>query len=298
MTAEPHAAGRADLHYTARDGLRLYARHYASGNSKTRPVICLAGLTRNSSDFHVLAMHLSQRPKHARDVYCLDYRGRGESQRDRNWRNYTPYVELLDVLDFIALSGLHGAAVVGTSRGGIIAMLMAAMRPGAIGVAVLNDVGPELQSAGLARIVAYVGRTPMPATWDEAVAILRRINGAFFTRLSDEEWEGWARCTYRERDGRPAAAYDPKLARSLSLIDAADGMPDLWPQFIALTAMPTLAIRGENSDLLSAECLAEMKKRHPRLRSIEVEAQGHAPLLRDAETLAEVEAFLQTTDER
>lgn len=296
MTGQPDAANSTELHYTSQDGLRLYARAYLADGARCRPVVCLPGLARNAQDFHVLASYLSSRPAQARDVYCLDYRGRGRSQHDRNWRNYTPYIEMLDVLDFMTLKGLHGAAIIGTSRGGILAMLMAAVRPAALGVAVLNDIGPELQTAGLARIIGYVGRTPLPASWAEATRILRRINGAFFTRLSDEDWEALARQSYLETDGRPAPAYDPRLARTLSLIDAAHRLPDMWPQFTALSRVPTLAIRGENSDMLSPECLAEMAARHPALRRHEVEGEGHAPLLRDADTLAAIEAFLASTD--
>lgn len=285
-----------DITFTSRDGLRLYGRCYEAREPGRRPVLCLAGLTRNCRDFHVLATALSQHASAPRSVYCMDYRGRGRSAYDRNWRHYVPYVELLDALDFMTVTGLHRAAVIGTSRGGIIAMLMAALRPAAIGVAVLNDIGPVLETQGLARIIGYVGRVPLPASWQEAGALLRSINGQFFPALDEAEWESIARQWYDERDGRPAAAYDPRLAKTLAQIDLSRALPDMWPQFLALAETPTLAIRGENSDLLSRATLKAMTERHPRLRSVTVEGQGHAPLLRDHATIEAIAGFLAECD--
>lgn len=285
-----------DFHYSARDGLRLYGRRYPAHRAGGRPALCLAGLTRNADDFHVLASHLSSRPERPRDVYCLDYRGRGRSEHDPHWQNYTPYLELLDVLDFMTLAGLHDAALIGTSRGGIITMLMAAVRPGAVGAAVLNDVGPELQTSGLARIVGYVGRTPLPATWEEATAIVKRMHGHLFPALGDEDWAEFARLTYLEEDGRPAPSYDPRLARTLSQLDLARSLPDMWPQFTALARVPVMVVRGEYSDVLSKECLEAMQQRHPQLTRLEIEGQGHAPLLRDSETLEAIGRFLHSAD--
>jgi len=133
-----------DLYYASFDDLRLHVRHYPVAEAKARPVVCLPGLTRNGRDFHYLASYLSHHPQRPRAVYCVDYRGRGGSQYDRQWRNYTPFIELIDALDFMTLQDLHDAAIIGTSRGGIIAMMMAAIRPTAMGVVVLNDIGPVI----------------------------------------------------------------------------------------------------------------------------------------------------------
>src|SRR5262245_27190411 len=157
-----------DIHFSARDGLRLYARHYPVPGSAHRPVLCLAGLSRNSRDFHHLATVLASPDDSGRDVYALDSRGRGLSDHHRDWRNYSILVELNDALDFITIKGLHGATVIGTSRGGLIAMMMAVLRPNAVGAVVLNDIGPVIEPDGLARIVAYIGRMPVPADWDDA----------------------------------------------------------------------------------------------------------------------------------
>jgi pimeloyl-ACP methyl ester carboxylesterase len=283
-----------DIHYTSRDGLRLYARHYPVPGSLRRPVVCLAGLTRNSRDFHDLATALSRPDETGRDVYCLDYRGRGRSQHDRNWKNYSVLVELNDALDFMAMKGLDRAAVIGTSRGGLIAMLMGVLRPGALGAVVLNDIGPVIEREGLARIVAYVGRVPLPANWQEATELIYEMNRRQFTAVPADQWEEIARQLFNDDNGLPSPSYDPMLAKAISVMDGPT--PELWPQFAALSHVPVLAIRGENSDILSGKTLAEMQARHPRLAAFTVRGQGHAPLLKDAASIGTVATFLSRTD--
>lgn len=283
--------------YSSQDGLRLHARHYPAGESDRRPLICLAGLTRNSKDFHSLATALCDHAQHQRDVYCLDYRGRGRSDHDANWKNYSTYIELIDVLDFMTITGLHDAAVLGTSRGGMLAMLMAVMRPTAIGVAILNDIGAVIDPRGIARIMGYVGQMPLPPDWREAERQVREMNEAFFTALSDAEWQAFTRQLYDERDGRPSPGYDPNLSNALSEIDLSQKIPTLWPQFAALGRIPTLLIRGENSDLLTEKTAEEMAARHPRLRRLTVDGQGHAPLLNDAATIEQIARFLAESDD-
>jgi pimeloyl-ACP methyl ester carboxylesterase len=283
-----------DIHYTSRDGLRLYARHYPVPGSLRRPLVCLAGLTRNSRDFHDLATALSRPDETGRDVYCLDYRGRGRSQHDPNWKNYSVLVELNDALDFMAMKGLERAAVIGTSRGGLIAMLMGVLRPGALGAVVLNDIGPVIEREGLARIVAYVGRVPLPANWQEATELTYEMNRRQFTAVPADQWEEIARQLFNDDNGLPSPSYDPRLARAISVMDGPT--PELWPQFAALSHVPVLAIRGENSDILSAKTLTEMQARHPRLAAFTVRGQGHAPLLKDAPTMSTIGNFLSRTD--
>jgi pimeloyl-ACP methyl ester carboxylesterase len=285
-----------DIYYASFDDLRLYVRHYPAADDKLRPVICLPGLTRNARDFHALATYLSRHPEKPRNVYCLDYRGRGRSQFDRHWRNYTPFIELLDTLDFLTLRGLHRVGIVGTSRGGIITMMMAALRPTAMGPVVLNDIGPVIETRGLARIIDYVERMPVPKTWPDAVMILREVNERTFTAFSDAQWEEIAKDVFDERKGRPARAYDRKLARALGTIDLSRAVPDLWPQFIALGQVPVLVLRGANSDLLSAETLEAMVERHPNLRTLTVPDQGHPPVLKEPETIEAIGAFFAAND--
>jgi pimeloyl-ACP methyl ester carboxylesterase len=285
-----------DIYFTSNNGLTLYARHYGEPRPGIRPVICLPGLTRNSSDFHALASFLSSHPSRPRDVYCPDYRGRGKSDHDPDWRNYSPFIELLDVLDLMAIHGLERTAIIGTSRGGIIAMLMAVMRPNAIASLVLNDIGPEIETAGLARIMGYAGKVPVPSNWDEATDLVRSMNKRFFTNLTDDEWSDLARQLFAESNGRPASSYDAKLANALSEIDISQKIPTMWSQFEALKRIPVLALRGENSDLLSPNTVAEMTKRHPLLSSVTVHAEGHAPLLKDRFTMGIISDFLRQTD--
>lgn len=285
-----------DIYFTSNNGLTLYARHYGEPQPGTRPIICLPGLTRNSSDFHTLASFLSSHPSRPRDVYCPDYRGRGKSDYDPDWRNYSPFIELLDILDLMAIRSLERAAIIGTSRGGIIAMLMAVVRPNAIASLVLNDIGPEIETAGLARIMGYAGKVPVPLSWDEATNLVRSMNKRFFTNLTDDEWADLARQLFAESNGRPAASYDAKLASALSEIDISQKIPTMWTQFEALKQIPVLVLRGENSDLLSPSTVTEMTKRHPHLSSVTVHAEGHAPLLKDRFTMGIIADFLRETD--
>ncbi len=286
-----------DIFYTSFDGLRLHVRHYGRPNSDTRPAVCLAGLTRNSRDFHFLAKHLASDPHAPREVYALDYRGRGLSDHDPDWRNYSPFIELLDTLDFMATANLHDAAVIGTSRGGIIAMLMAVLRPGMIGAAVLNDIGPEIGTAGLARIMGYAGKIPVPADWNEAVALVQQINERFFTDMPPEDWEALARMSFNEtEDGRPAASYDKRIAKALSQIDISKRIPDMWAYFDALQRVPLMLLRGENTDLLLAETFEEMKRRHPNVTALTIPAQGHPVLFLDRFSIGEVGRFLASCD--
>jgi len=285
-----------DIYYASFDDLRLHVRHYPAPDTRLRAIVCLPGLTRNSKDFHRLAAYLSQHPEKPRHVYCVDYRGRGRSQYDRHWRNYTPFIELLDVLDFLTAYGLHETGIVGTSRGGIIAMLMAAVKPTAMGPVVLNDIGPVIETRGMARIIGYVGRMPVPKTWQAAVALLRGMNERAFPAFTDAQWEEIARDLFDERKGRPARAFDRRLARTLGKIDLSRPVPDLWPQFIALSQMPTFVLRGANSDVLSAETLETMIECHPNLRAMTVPDQGHAPILKESETVDAIGSFFAAND--
>ncbi len=281
-----------EIFYTSRDGLRLHVRYYPSGYPKRRPLLCLPGLTRNSKDFHKVATFLSTNSQFPFDVYSVDYRGRGQSDHDPNWRNYTPFVEARDILDFLTLRQLHKVSIIGTSRGGLIAMLFGALRPTILGGLVLNDIGPEIQRLGLLRIRNYVGRTPVPRDWNEATQIAMEINQRQFPNVSQEEWGEIVRMWYNEVDGNPAPGYDPALSYGLSMIDLSDTLPSMWPQFESLRRCPVMVIKGENSDILSVETVDRMAELHENLVIKTVAGQGHAPLLTDQETLNEIELFL------
>jgi pimeloyl-ACP methyl ester carboxylesterase len=194
----------------------------------------------------------------------------------------------------MTLAGLEEAAIVGTSRGGLITMLMAAMQPTSIGAVVFNDIGPVIQHDGLVRISGYVGRTPLPISWPDAMRMVRDLNRRHFPDIPDSQWEEMARQLYNERNGRPAPGYDAKLGKALSVLY--QPLPHLWPQFEALKHVPILVVRGENSDVLAAATVDEMRRRHPALATVAVANQGHAPLLKDGPTIEAIRHFLLETD--
>ncbi len=289
--ADPDRLARS-TRFSARDGLMLHARCYDAPGSTRPPVLCLAGLTRNSRDFHDLALALSTGPA-ARTVWALDSRGRGLSDRDPKWENYSVLVEAQDAIDLAAMAGLHGVTIIGTSRGGILAMIIAALQPTIIGAAVLNDIGPVIERDGLARIAGYAGRMPLPGSWKDATQIIADMSQRHFPAVPMEHWAEAARAWYNEKEGRPAAGYDPKIAKSVSVTT---GIPELWPQFLALSNVPTLAIRGENSDILSAATLKQMLTRHPNFAALVVAGQGHAPLLKDQPSIQTIARFIAAAE--
>jgi pimeloyl-ACP methyl ester carboxylesterase len=277
------------VYFSARDGLRLHARCYEAAGSHRPPVLCLAGLTRNSRDFHNLALALSAGPA-ARTVWALDSRGRGLSDNDRTWRNYAVLPEAQDVIDLAAMAGLHGATLVGTSRGGLLAMVLAAVQPTMIGAVVLNDIGPVIERDGLMRIAGYVGRMQLPGSWAQAAQQIAEMSRRHFPDVPAAQWEEVARAWYNEKDGRPAPGYDPAIAKGVSAMGTV--IPELWPQFKALTGVPMLVIRGANSDILSGKSLEEMRQRHPNCATMVVPGQGHAPLLKDRATTDAITRFV------
>jgi pimeloyl-ACP methyl ester carboxylesterase len=281
-----------NLFVSASDGLRLYARDYGPRAGRALPVVCLPGLARTSADFHELALALSRDEKRPRRVVALDYRGRGRSGYDGDWKNYDIKVELADVLQVLTAAGVEEAVFVGTSRGGIITMALSAARPALIGGAVLNDIGPVIEGKGLAQIRGYVGKLPAPANEREAVDILKNLMGARFTALSDEAWTSFARATWKEDGGRFVLDYDPALMRTLETVDLEMPLPPLWGLFEGLKRVPVLALRGANSDLLSAETVEAMKAAHPRLDAVTVPDQGHAPLLYGRDIVQRISRFV------
>ena len=262
------ATGPTDQFVSAPDGLRLHARCYGpSARADTLPVVCLPGLARTAEDFDVLADALARDITHPRRVVALDYRGRGLSDYDPNATHYAVQVELADVLAVVAALDVMPAIFIGTSRGGILAMLLAAVRPTAIAGVVLNDIGPVIEPQGLMRIKGYVGKLPQPASFEEAAEILRRLFGAQFPKLTAEDWLANARRTFKDDNGRLVTTYDPKLASTLNEITLEKPLPTLWKEFDALAGVPVMVIRGALSDILSAETVAAMRARHPGPRN-------------------------------
>lgn len=271
--------GFTSLFASARDGLKLHARDYGPLAAHALPVICLAGFARTAADFHELALALSQDEAAPRRVLALDYRGRGRSDYDADWANYDIRVELDDMMQVLTAAGISEAVFVGTSRGGLLTMALAAARPAMIKGAVLNDVGPVIDARGLLRIRGYVGKLPAPRSFAEGAEILKRLSDQQFPLFGDAEWEMMARRTWTERNGRLAPDYDPNLMKVLEALDLEAPLPVLWNYFAGLNAVPVLAIRGANSDLLAEKTLVEMAQRHPDCQIFVAPGQGHAPLL-------------------
>jgi pimeloyl-ACP methyl ester carboxylesterase len=277
---------------TAPDGLRLHARCYGRTSAPGTPVVCLPGLARTFADFDVLATALSRDGPHPRRVIALDYRGRGLSQFDRDPANYSLPVELADVLAVATALETLPAIFIGTSRGGILTMLLAAVRPTAIAAAILNDIGPVIEPQGLMRIKSYVGKLPRPRTFEEGGDILRRLFHSQFPRLGPDDWLAAAHRMFKEENGRLVTTYDPKLATTLKGMNLEQPIPPLWKEFDALANVPVMVVRGANSDILSASTVAQMKARHPALETLEVPDQGHAPLLAEPAMIAELLTFV------
>ncbi|ODT54692.1 MAG: hydrolase [Methylobacterium sp. SCN 67-24] len=272
-------SGFRSLFISARDGLKLHVRDYGSLAALSLPVVCLPGLARTAADFHELALALSGDPAQPRRVLALDYRGRGRSEYDRDWRNYEIRVELDDLMQVLAATGIEEAAFVGTSRGGLLTMALAVARPGLIKGVVFNDVGPVIDARGLLRIRGYVGKLPTPRSFAEGAEILKRLADQQFPLFGDAEWEIMARRTWKQRNDTLVPDYDPRLLKTLEELDLEAPLPVLWPYFAALNHVPVLAIRGENSDLLAEQTLFEMGQRHPHCEIFTAPGQGHAPLL-------------------
>ncbi|MBV1701654.1 MAG: alpha/beta hydrolase [Hyphomicrobiales bacterium] len=282
---------------TAQDGLKLHHRDYGMAQSGPLPIVCLAGLSRNSVDFHALALALSAGTYGVpRRVLSLDYRGRGLSDYDVNWNHYDVKVESGDVLSVLTALSVDRAIFIGTSRGGLNAMVLAMMRPALMAGIVLNDVGPVLEAKGLARIRSYVGKLPAPKSWADAVDLLKHVSSNHFTALGEADWQAYARQIFKEEAGKFVAQYDPKLMKTLEKLDLEAPLPNLWPQYAGLAKIPLLVLRGANSDMLSEATVLEMQKRHKNCSAYTVEGQGHAPLLYDAETQRNIAQFIDRVD--
>jgi pimeloyl-ACP methyl ester carboxylesterase len=268
------------------DGLSLFARDYApEGAECGTPVLCLHGLTRNSADFDVLASRIAAL---GRRVIVPDMRGRGRSDNDPVPDRYRPNIYVSDCEAWLDSLGVPRAVFIGTSMGGVITMLAAVMSPARIEAAVLNDIGPEIDPRGIARIGSYVGKEGPYASWDEAIAAVRDVQRDNFPGRDDAFWLSFAKCVMRERDGRVEYAYDPAIAATFS------GAPpaSMVPLFEALAKVPVLVIRGALSNLLSAQGVETMKRIKPDLQYAEVPGVGHAPTLNESVSWNAIEKFL------
>jgi pimeloyl-ACP methyl ester carboxylesterase len=282
------------LFVTAQDGLRLHVCEYGARTAPGRPVVCLPGLARTTADFDELAPALAAGPQQ-RHVIAIDSRGRGHSDHDTDHANYNCMVELGDIVSVLIALDVGPAIFVGSSRGGILAMLLAAAHPSAIAGVVLHDVGPVTEPQGMARIKSYVGKLPHPRTFEEGADVLRRLMGAQFPNLTAEQWLGAARRTWHFKHGALKPAYDIGIANALAGIDIERPLSTFWNEFDALADVPMLVIRGANSDILTAATVAEMRARRAAMEVIEVPDEGHAPLL-EGQLVRQIVRFVEVCE--
>lgn len=287
MDLSPANASFSDRYVRAQDGLRLYARDYEPPPSVQlqTAVLCLAGMTRNSKDFAHVAAALSA----TRRVICLDYRGRGRSDYDADWRHYEPTVYLNDILHLLTALNIHKVIVIGTSLGGLLAMGLAVARPTLLVGAVLNDIGPDVAPEGLAHVLDYFAVDRPQPDWPTVIAQLQR-SFAYLELGDTQNWERMARATYKEcPDGMLRFDWDVRLIRPFR--QALARKQDLWPYFRALRPIPTLAIRGGKSRVFLASCLTRMREEKPDLMTVTVPDVGHTPNLGEPAAVAALNRF-------
>ncbi len=276
-----------DHYWWSGDGIRLHCRIFGADSvGAAVPVLCLPGLTRNARDFDGLAPALAD----GRQVLAVDFRGRGDSGFASDAMTYVPLTYVQDVTALLASLSLHRVGIIGTSLGGLVAMLLAATAPERVAGVVLNDIGPEIDPAGLARIRSYVGMvTPQP-TWIHAARQVAEANRDIYPDYRVQDWLTMVHRTHRvTAQGRIMPDYDPEIAAPLRVPGGEAGV-DLWPAFRALPPA-SLVVRGALSDILSASALAAMTKARPDLTSVTVDRVGHAPTLDEAPARAAIAAW-------
>jgi pimeloyl-ACP methyl ester carboxylesterase len=285
----------ASIFVTAPDGLTLHVRRYGSRVASALPVVCLPGLARTAADFHPLAAALASDPAKPRLVLAVDYRGHGQSQYDRNPDNYTLPVALADLSAVLSALEIAPAIFLGTSYGGILAMMLAVLRPTAIAGVILNDIGPVIEPHGLVRLKGYIEKLPIPRSFEEGGKILRWFFEAQFPKLAPQDWIAFAQRTWHEHGGRLLPDHDPKLAQTLQGADM-QHPPTLWTHFDALARVPLMVIRGAKSDMLASSTLDAMLSRRRELDVALVPDQGHPPLLTEPKLIKRIAAFVASCD--
>jgi pimeloyl-ACP methyl ester carboxylesterase len=278
-----------DRYWTSRDGLKLHYRDYA-GPADRPPILCLHGLTRNARDFENLADRLAGEWR----VIAVDFRGRGLSAHDPLPSRYMPPTYAADVLQLLDELNIDKAVFVGTSLGGLTTMVVAAFAPQRIAGAILNDVGPELDSAGLERISGYVGQPLLFADWDEAADKLSAKYGEVHPAYGRAEWMRYAKRICRETPQGVEFDYDMAIAEPFRQMDShTASAAAAWPMFQALAGRPVLILRGEHSDLLSPEMAERMRGAIPGAELVTVPDVGHAPDFDEPESIAAVDRLLK-----
>ncbi len=293
MRAVTDFSAYRSIFFQTDDGLKLFARDYSSANSSLTPVLCLPGLTRNSKDFEIIAPWLAK----DRRVIVPDFRGRGQSQYAEDSASYRPDVELSDMIGLLNFQRIDRVAVIGTSRGGIVGMLMAALHRDRLAGLLLNDIGPELESAGLLRIRTYLGVQTKFESWDTAMDVLKSNNTGFHS-LAADEWKAFAHRVYKPVSGLPCSDYDMALADTFPAIEdiRAGRIARLWDLFGSMQGLPVSVVRGEHSDLLSTATVKGMKEMIADMDATVVSNRGHAPFLDETESKGALVRWLERVD--
>jgi pimeloyl-ACP methyl ester carboxylesterase len=283
----------AEHRIATEDGPRVHARDYAADASHRLPVVCLHGLTRNAADFEAVAPRIATL---GRRVIVIDARGRGKSDNDPEPARYRPDTYVGDVVRVLDTLNVPRAVFLGTSMGGIMTMLAAVTAPTRIASAILNDIGPEIDPRGIARIASYVGKSGPFGSWAEMIAAVKASQGAMFPHGDDAFWRTFAQRVARERDdGRVEFAYDPAIAQAFAAPPASPP-PSMLPLFEALARVPVLVVRGATSDILSADGVEAMRRVKPDLVYAEVPDIGHAPTLEEHEAWDAIAKFLSNAE--
>lgn len=262
-----------DVFYSSADGLRLHARDYGDEHAPLS-VLCLPGLSRNARDFTLVAARLASRFR----VICAEQRGRGESAYDPKPENYHPGIYVGDMVALLDHLGLQRVAIIGTSLGGLMAMMMAAGLPDRVAGIVVNDIGPEVALEGLVKIQSYIDREANVGNWEDAVADVSGLFGRAFPAYGAAEWKRVAQALYKENAwGVPVLDFDPRIADNFKTLEPT--AIDLWPVFDAIPQIPFGLVRGRLSELLTPPIQAEMLRRRPDIVTAEIDDAGHAPSL-------------------
>ncbi len=276
-----------EAYFTNPDGLKQFYRDYNEAPTGAPTVLCMPGLTRNSKDFANIASHMSDRCR----VVCVEQRGRGLSEWDPDPSRYRPDVYVNDMIALLRHIGVKQVIAFGTSLGGLMTIMMNALHPGLLIGAIINDIGPVVDETGITRIKSYVGKGTPPTTWTEAIKAVKQANTGVYPKFSEDDWEAFTKKLYTDVNGTPVLQYDPAISKNFE--DTNDqSAPDLWGIFSSLYNIPVVTLRGELSDILSAETLAEMTERHPDLTPVTVADKGHVPMMTEPECIEAIDALI------
>ncbi|OLP55983.1 hypothetical protein BJF92_02440 [Rhizobium rhizosphaerae] len=290
MTVEDFSQAYQSRFVTRPEGIRLHLRDYAGPHDAAPVIVCLAGLTRNSRDFHLFALQARAQAR----IIAIDSRGRGQSDPDPDPSRYTIETETDDVLAVLTALAIGRAAFIGTSRGGLILHRLVALRPELLSAVVLNDIGPEIPAPALCALIAGLTARSGETSYEAAADALRLAQADAFPALDAQDWQAMAQAIYRPdaATGGVVPDYDPALLTGFGGLTPDMVLPDLWQAFALFAPLPLMVVRGEHSAILPATVLEAMTQRHPRLRSLVAPGQGHAPLLDRAEIAAPILDFV------